>query len=125
MTGLAGKRDRMCETSTERSGFFCMDDEKDDALWQLLGRARRVEASPYFSRKVLRAVQEQDQRAWFPGSLLRWLIPTAACAALVIGWLSYQNQQDDLFNADFDSAADLPSLVAYDESLVWSEDSAM
>jgi hypothetical protein len=115
----------MCETSTETSGFFYMDDEKDDALWQLLGRARRAEASPYFARKVLRAVQEQDQRSWFPGSLLRWLIPTAACAALVIGWLSYRNQQDDLFNADFDSAADLPSLVAYDESLVWSEDSAM
>jgi hypothetical protein len=104
-----------------------MDDEKErDALWELLGRARRVEASPYFARKVLATIQEQNQRTWLPvKTLLRWLIPTAVCAGLAIGWISYQHQQEDLFNADFDSAADLQSLVASDDSLAWFDDSAM
>lgn len=33
-----------------------MDPRDDEALWQLLGRAKGVEASPYFARRVLREV---------------------------------------------------------------------
>ncbi|HEY5814109.1 MAG TPA: hypothetical protein VIT23_15815 [Terrimicrobiaceae bacterium] len=104
-----------------------MDEQKEeDALWELLGRARRVKASPYFARKVMRAIQEQDQTASFSWKiLLRWFLPTAACAGLVLGWMTYQHQQEDLFNAEFDSAADLESLVASDDSLAWLEDPAL
>jgi hypothetical protein len=102
------------------------NDEENDALWELLGRARRVEASPYFARKVVAAIQNQKQSHWSSVSvLLRWLIPSAACAGLAIVWLAYQHQQQDLFNADFDRTADLASLVASDDSLEWIEDSAL
>lgn len=101
-------------------------DEEDDALWELLGRSRRVEASPYFARKVVAALRAEQQRPRFRvGVLLRWLIPSAACAGLVLAWLSYQHQQDDLFNADFDRAADLQSLIASDDSLAWLDDPAL
>src|SRR5262245_62293413 len=98
-------------------------DNEQDALWQLLGRAKRVEASPYFARKVVTAVRNQQQTPRFSLSmLLRWLVPTAACAGLLLGWFAYQHQQDDLFNADFDQVADLQSLVASDDSLAWLDD---
>lgn len=101
-------------------------DVENDALWELLGRARRVEASPYFARKVLGTVRNQEPRPWFSVSvLLRWLIPSAACAGLILGWLTYQTQQEDLFNADFDRTADLQSLVASEDSLLWIEDPAL
>jgi hypothetical protein len=93
-------------------------DEERDALWELLGRARRVEASPYFARKVVTAIRREEERPRFSLSLLlRWLIPSAACAGLILGWLIYQYQEDDVFDADFARAADLQSLVASDESL--------
>ncbi len=102
-------------------------DEENDALWELLGRARRVEASPYFARKVVTAIRRQEERPRFSLSvLLRWLIPSAACAGLILGWLTYQHQQDDdVFDADFARAADLQSLVASDDSLAWLEDPAL
>ena len=102
------------------------EDEKD-ALWDLLGRARRVEASPFFARKVITAIRNQERPSRFSlRMLLRWFVPTAACAGLLLGWLAYQHREDDdLFNADFDRAADLQSLVASDDSLAWLEDPAL
>ena len=121
------KRKLGVETSLRKWCFFDMDkDEENDALWELLGRARRVEASPYFARRVVAAIRNQEKRPRFSVSvLLRWLIPSAACAGLVLGWLSYQNQQQDLFDADFDRTADLQSLVASEDSFLWVEDSAL
>jgi hypothetical protein len=102
------------------------NEEENDALWKLLDRARSVEASPYFARKVIGAIQKQERHPWFSlGVLLRWLIPSAACAGLIFGWLTYQHQQEDIFNADFDRAADLQSLVASEDSLAWLEDPAL
>lgn len=102
-------------------------DEENDALWELLGRARRVEASPFFARKVVSAIRHQEQTPRFSLSkLLRWLVPTAACAGILLGWLVYESPQDDnSFNAEFDRTADLQSLVASDDSLAWLEDPAL
>jgi hypothetical protein len=102
-------------------------DEENDALWKLLGRARQVEASPYFARRVVSAVRSQETAPRLSlRVLLRWLIPSAACAALALGWLIHQHQQDDdIFDADFDRAADLQSLVASDDSLAWLDDPAL
>jgi hypothetical protein len=101
--------------------------EENDALWELLGRARRVEASPYFARRVVAAVRNQPERPRFSVSiLLRWLIPSAALAGLVLGWLAYQNQEQDVFDADFNRTADLQSLVTSEDSFLWiEEDSAL
>jgi hypothetical protein len=102
-----------------------MDDFKEnDALWDLLGRARRVKASPYFARKILSAIREEKQPRFSVAALLRWIIPAAACVALIIGWSTYQHaQQDaDAFNAYFDSAADLQSLIASEDVSLWLEE---
>lgn len=101
------------------------NDPDDDALWNLLGQAKPVQASPYFVRKVLRSVQvdaapDSPLTGW-----LRWLIPAAAAATLALAWTSYQVSEQDLrtaeFNAYFDNMADLPSLVAQEDLTVWVE----
>lgn len=103
-----------------------MDDFKEnDPLWDMLGRARRVNASPYFVRKVLSAVREEKRPQFSVAALLRWVIPAAACAALIIGWPIYQHEQQDAFNAYFDSAADLQSLIASEDTSLWLEDPAL
>ncbi|MGB7791383.1 MAG: hypothetical protein WBL39_09230 [Terrimicrobiaceae bacterium] len=101
-----------------------MDDFKEkDPLWELLGRSPRVGASPYFVRKVLRAIHEEKPSRFSWVALWRWLIPTAACAALVIGWAAYQHGQQEAFDAYFDQAADLQSLVvASEDASVWLDE---
>jgi hypothetical protein len=101
-----------------------MDDfSEDDALWNVLGKAKPAKASPYFVRKVLREVRAQRQ-APTPFRLgLRWLAPLSVAAVLAIGVVSWQTaRQDDWeFNAYFDSAADLESLVAFEETSAWAD----
>ena len=87
-----------------------MDDFEDDPLWELLGRSPRAEASAYFARKRPR---------FTINALLRWFIPAAASAALLIGWSVYRHEEQDTFDAIFDSAADLQSLVAAEDTSVW------
>jgi hypothetical protein len=101
-----------------------MDDFKEnDALWDLLGRAPRVEASPYFARKVMAAIREEKQSRFSLSALLRWAIPTGAFAAILIGWAAYQHEQQlDAFNNYFDNAADLQSLIASEDTSVWLDD---
>jgi len=98
-----------------------MEGENDD-LWELLGRAKRVEASPYFARKVLRAVQEKPHPHWTGRILLRWVMPITAAVALVAGWTVYHAQRERSvaeFNEFFDQAADLQSLVAKEDMSAW------
>jgi len=91
------------------------NDEKD-ALWNLLGNASHQEASPFFARKVLRALEEEET-SHVPSifRIMRWLIPASACAAVAFGWFAYQQQEEAQFNAYFDSAADMQSLVAQED----------
>lgn len=101
-----------------------MDDfTENDTLWKVLGQATPAEASPYFVRKVLREVRNERQ-APSPWQLwLRWLAPAGAAAALAVGIFSWQTRQQDQseFNAYFDSAADLESLVAFEETTAWAD----
>src|SRR5262245_7513599 len=70
-------------------------DEHDD-LWHLLGKARRTQASPFFSRNVLREVraQKQDEPALFSSLFRRWQFAVAATAVasvvLAAGWQFWQ-----------------------------------
>ena len=99
-----------------------MDDFKEnDALWDLLGRAPRVKASPYFARKVLSAIREEKQPRFSVAALLRWVIPASVFAAFIIVWSTYQHEQQDAFDAYFDSAADLQSLIASEDVSEWLE----
>jgi hypothetical protein len=59
--------------------FYIMS--KDQELWDLLARAPRREAPPFFAGKVLRQLDAPQPSFFAP--LLRWLAPTAV-AALVL-----------------------------------------
>ena len=103
-----------------------MDDfNENDSLWKVLGQAKPAKASPYFVRKVLREVRNERQAAsqqpW--GVWLRWLAPLGAAAALAVGITTWQvhQQHESEFNAYFDSAADLESLVAFEETSAWAD----
>ena len=69
--------------SERKDGF-----DRDDPLWDLLGRASKPpEASPYFSRRVSRDLDEAKPAVrWF--SRVRWFqtwVPVAAAIALMLG----------------------------------------
>ncbi len=60
-------------------------DNRDRQLWDLLGRAPRAAAPPFFAARVMRAVEAtpaSPHAGWFAGAL-RWLAP-ATVAALVL-----------------------------------------
>lgn len=97
-----------------------MDDE-NDALWKVLGQAKSAEASPYFVRRVLRDVRAVRQGPSRFQLLLRWLIPVGTTAAVAVSITTWQLRQQDQyeFNAYFDTAADLESLVAFEDTSAW------
>ena len=99
-----------------------MDDfNENDALWKVLGQAKPAEASPYFVRRVLRDVRAERQGPSRVQLLLRWLVPVGAAAAVAVSITSWQlrQQAQSEFNAYFDTAADLESLVAFEDSSAW------
>jgi hypothetical protein len=103
-----------------------MDDfNEKDPLWDLLGRSRHVGASPYFVRKVMRAIHEEKPPRFSWVALMRWLIPTAVCAALLIGWATYEHDEKESFNAFFDKVADLQSLIASEDDSPWLDDQTL
>jgi hypothetical protein len=71
-----------------------MKNEEHDDLWELLGRARPVKASPMFSRNVLRAVRQLESTSenaserergfleWLRAGW-NWLAVTGAAAAVL------------------------------------------
>jgi hypothetical protein len=101
-----------------------MDDfNENDTLWKVLGQAKPAKASPYFVRKVLREVRNERQAPSRWHIFLRWMVPVGAAAALAIGVTTWQveQQHQSEFNAYFDSAADLESLVAFEETSAWAD----
>jgi hypothetical protein len=106
-------------------------EDGDDALWQLLGRSRRVEASPYFARKVMRAIEtpepEVDAGMW--RWLLRVVAPAAVCTGMAILALAGSYKGDavrSVANADleFETIQDLDMLVSNYESSLWLDPSS-
>jgi hypothetical protein len=96
---------------------------ENDALWKVLGRASSAKASPYFVRKVLREVRTVRQGPSPLALWLRWLTPLGAAAALTLAVVTWESrrQEDADFNAYFDTAADLESLVVFEESIAWAD----
>ena len=84
-------------SNERKEGTGGLDPREDEALWTLLGRARRTEVSPYFSRRVLRevalAAENGTRRSgWLDGLRGAWRLPRAAVwpGAVVVAalWLS-------------------------------------
>jgi len=63
-----------------------MNQEEDDSLWKLLGKAREPVVPPFFASKVLRAIREQSEAR--PGVWVwlrrRWFVPLGAAAACTV-----------------------------------------
>ncbi len=93
--------------------------DENDAVWKVLGQAKPTKASPYFVRKVLREVRTADSAPSHLATLIRWLFPIGAAAALALSLATWQEPKDEEFIAYFDSAADLQSLVAFEDAAIW------
>lgn len=103
--------------------------EGDETLWHLLGRARRVEASPYFARKVMRSIEAgaEPRMAWWQ-FVLRTLVPVSVCAGIAIVAMAGIRGSDaaqPLANADleFETIQNLDLLVSNYESSLWLDSS--
>ena len=116
-----------------------MKREDDQHLWDLLGRTRPAEISPFFARNVVRTIREHPHRfEWVRGWLRpRVLVPATGLAVAVIAALlavhrpaslnvSPADDTPDVIAAidpqDYDVVADLDELMAADESNLWDDD---
>ncbi len=74
-----------------------MNPDENDDLWQLLGKARQPEVSPFFSRNVLRAVRnlEQERPGFFAWLWKHWrsAAVTACAASLAMMTLVVQHEK--------------------------------
>lgn len=94
------------------------DWQKGDEVWNVLGRSRPVNVSPYFSRRVLAAIRTMPDRPLIPAFVLRWL-GGAAFAVLAFGFfISLDSGTPTLamnspeFTEVFDAAAGLDRIAA-------------
>lgn len=116
-----------------------MNTEENDELWQLLGKAEKPQASPYFARNVLRAIREEQTA--HPGVIAwlrqRWASATLATAAMVLLAVAFvprteQQPSDTLLLAarevsvspDYQVISNLDELLDSERNSVWLEASA-
>lgn len=98
------------------------EDWDKDELWNLLGKAKPVSVSPFFSRNVLREIRQNPARPWISHLVLRWL-GAGALAVLTAGFFLNLVTDADFpqpvksaeFAEVFDAAAGLDKLVAVEE----------
>jgi hypothetical protein len=71
-----------------------LEPDRDEELWELLGKARPVRVSPYFARRVLRDLDAGDAPAhgWLAWRLPGWIVASSTAAvAIVLGFLSFSS----------------------------------
>lgn len=106
------------------------NDEPNDSVWNLMGKAKAVEVSPFFARNVLREIRlAQSQPPTLarpvPGLLRRWRLALTACAAVCIVMTTASVLIQDhesalaLRSRDADVVSHLDELLAYSDSSVW------
>jgi hypothetical protein len=105
-------------------------DLRDDALWRLLGQVRDVEPSPFFARKVLRAIEAEESAppSWWEG-FVRLFAPLGVCAALgIIAMVGAQrgDQPSTVASSEieFETIQNLDLLVSNYESSLWLDSSS-
>lgn len=113
-----------------------MKREEDEKLWDLLGHSSEPAVSPFFARNVLRKIrEEQDGTSPRRGWTVRWLVPAAGVATVVIAALTFPTQLVERTpptsaaevaaaeSQDNDLLADLDDLVGPEETL--ADDAAL
>lgn len=114
-----------------------MNTEEHDDLWRLLGNARRVQPSPFFSRNVLRAIRQQEQPAplGWSGFFRKWRLPALSAAVVfAAAALMFQpfDQPDSVAllaqqvsaSPDYQVITHLDELLDSEQSSVWLESSS-
>jgi hypothetical protein len=113
-----------------------MNTEEKDDLWDLLGRAKAPEPSPFFSRDVLRALREEEQEK--PGFFFwlrrHWLATsvstcTAAVAAVLAMTQLSPRQPDPVLllaqqvsvSPDYQVISNLDELLETEHNSAWLE----
>lgn len=113
----------------------------DERLWDLLGRARQPQASPFFARDVLRKIREEQpaKTSWTTWLGWRRLVPVTGFAALVTAAVVLMHHpklgQDatpaevdpvaQIDPQDYDVVADLDVLLASEENNLWDDNSSL
>lgn len=113
--------------------------EENDELWQLLGKARKPEVSPFFSRNVMREIRTSRQEK--PGAFF-WLqthlrmVALGAVAAVLLAAncgqflttsaprTTVKIAQQDSGKIDYEAINHLDELLACEQSSLWLDDSA-
>ena len=113
-----------------------MKDQEHDELWALLGRAKRLEPSPFFVAKVMTAIRHGNERRvalW--RNWLRYGLPSAFAGALAVllayfSFLPHHSADHRTIvvaqtePGDLDVIADLDVVMSSEESSVWLDSSA-
>jgi hypothetical protein len=131
-----------------------MNADDNDKLWELLGKTREPNVSPFFSRNILRAIRQEPQperSVWraFLSRFHRWtwqlaIAGTCAVAALVtVAPSAFVRHHDGHYyehydapvqpgidrqivgNPDYEVIKHLDELVADEESSLWLDDSSV
>jgi hypothetical protein len=112
-----------------------MNQDENDALWRLLGKARAPRISSFFTNKVLRLVRETGERRPTILEWLRrkWILPLAAgtCLAVLAFFALKQpaatpavDPLEEMAVAVADAPEIMPSLndlLASEEHSIWLE----
>ncbi|MFM8790123.1 MAG: hypothetical protein ACKOEI_09790 [Chthoniobacterales bacterium] len=88
-----------------------MDDQK---LWNLLGRAPRPSAPPFFAGKVMRQIEAGGSDRSGLSSALRWLAPAAVAAVAVFALLPRATAPDPVVYEDL-TTLDIVEMVSPDD----------
>jgi hypothetical protein len=112
--------------------------EENDELWQLLGKARKPDVSPFFARNVLRQIRTSQQEktgvfSWLRSHLRPVMLSAAAAVLLAVsaghflpnstpGKSTEIAQQLPIKN-DYEVITNLDELLAYEQSSIWLDDS--
>jgi hypothetical protein len=94
-----------------------MKREEDEKLWDLLGRSVEPTVSPFFARNVLRKIREaQGETSPSRGWILRWLVPAAGVATVLIAALTFPTQLVE--RTQRDSGAEVAAVDGQDNDLL-------
>src|SRR5205809_5167077 len=94
-----------------------MKREEDEKLWDLLGHSAEPTASPFFARNVLRKIREaRGETSPSRGWTLRWLVPAAGVAMVIIAAVTFPTQL--VQRTQRDSAAEVAGIDGQDNDLL-------
>ena len=111
-------------------------DNENDKLWELLGKARQPEVSPFFARNVLREIRQSPRRAWSCWLMLlrSRIAASVAAVALISSGAAYcvhqkANSSTEIArivgSPDFEIINNLDDALASYDSSIWLDDSSV